>query len=61
MNITELQMLYAAGERNFHNVDLSSTNLACVDLHGANLLRANLRHANLRWEICARRTCVGLT
>lgn len=49
METIEFLVLYAAGERDFHNIDLSSASLACADLKGANLIRANLRHANLRW------------
>lgn len=52
MDRTELQMLFAAGERDFQNIDLSSVTLSCVDLRDANLVRANLRHANLRWADC---------
>jgi hypothetical protein len=49
MDITELQMLYAAGQRDFHHLDLESAELICINLQGACLSRANLRHANLRW------------
>jgi uncharacterized protein YjbI with pentapeptide repeats len=49
MDATELQMLFAAGERDFHGIDLSSGCLSGLNLRSANLSRANLRHTNLRW------------
>ncbi|MBZ8178973.1 MAG: pentapeptide repeat-containing protein [Oscillatoria sp. PMC 1051.18] len=47
MNVTELGGKYAAGVRDFANVNLSEANLSGINLSGANLSEANLNVVNL--------------
>ncbi|MEH2448859.1 MAG: pentapeptide repeat-containing protein [Nostoc sp.] len=47
MNAEELLRRYAAGERNFAGVDLSSVDLREAELTRINLVGANLRGVNL--------------
>lgn len=48
MNASELLSRYAAGERNFGNVDLRGVNLNNVNLSGVNLNEANFSGASLQ-------------
>lgn len=41
---------YAAGERNFQNIDLSGVELSYFDLKGCNFIGANLQGANLSYS-----------
>jgi len=48
MNTKELLSRYAAGQRDFQNLNLVAANLRNVNLSGANLSGANLAKANLQ-------------
>jgi uncharacterized protein YjbI with pentapeptide repeats len=50
MDIYQLSLLYAAGERDFSSIDLVRTNLAGLNLSEINLSRANLREAYLDYR-----------
>jgi len=58
MEADELLKRYAAGERDFRKVDLSSANLSSAHLSGINLSGANLSGAQKSLLRCPRCNCL---